>query len=188
LAERQYASVELSHRARYEFAAGKVRGRVLDGACGTGYGTQILANREQCVVGVDVSEDALRFARENYKCEFIKGLLEDRPWQGKFDSIVSFETLEHLEAPELVLRLFAESLNPGGLLIASVPNEDLYPFVPETFKDDEYPHKRHYTPDEFEDLLRGFRVEERYCNSKQRPHLLEGTEGRFLTYVCSLLP
>src|SRR4051812_7358615 len=56
------------HVRRYEEAARFVRGqRVLDIACGVGYGSQLLGRggAEQ-VVGVDLSPDAIRYAQAHY--------------------------------------------------------------------------------------------------------------------------
>src|SRR5262249_57123529 len=55
------------HIARYAFAARLARGkRVLDAGCGAGYGSAELARWAQSVTGVDVSCEAIDFARENY--------------------------------------------------------------------------------------------------------------------------
>jgi hypothetical protein len=64
----------------------------------------------------------------------------------------------------------------------------LYPFVAANFANDDSPHFRHYTPKEFEQLLEeaGFAVQMKLCQkSKQEPEVVEGTNGRFLVYVCS---
>jgi SAM-dependent methyltransferase len=156
----------------------------LDAACGCGYGSSIL--NEKCVVtGVDIAERAIRHAEEFFPGpEYILGDVADSPWRGRFSGIVSFETLEHLKDPKPVLESFRRSLN--GYFIASVPNENLYPFDPQVFKNDEYPHQRHYRPEQFDALFEdaGFTVISRWCQeSKSKPEIKEGTEGRFLIYV-----
>src|SRR5262245_16068204 len=69
------------HLARYEFAAAQARpGRILDLACGVGYGTRLLAERARAadaVVGVDVSEQAIEFARGRYAAERIRFVCAD---------------------------------------------------------------------------------------------------------------
>jgi len=116
------------HLERYEFAARYARGgRVLDIACGVGYGTQLLADRsaeEVALVGVDVSQAALDYARRHYGGKGIEYLtanaMEFHDPAG-FDLIVSLETVEHLPAPaEFVTRL-ACMLRPLGVLVTSVP-------------------------------------------------------------------
>ncbi len=129
------------HLERYEFAAQQLRpGRLLDLACGVGYGTRLLATRSPVVtraVGVDVSPEAVRHASERYadrRIEFTVGdALEFTDVEG-FDSIVSLETIEHLEQPRAFLARLASMLRPRGVLIASVPT------TPST---DLNPHHRH---------------------------------------------
>jgi hypothetical protein len=98
--------------------------------------------------------------------------------------LVSFETLEHLDAPETVLAI------PAPLIIASVPNEERYPFSAERFAGDRYPHKRHYTPREFQDLLEksGYQVDEWYCQKDKLGDIHPGTDGIFLIACGSRLP
>ena len=58
------------HLARYVFATRHARpGRLLDIACGVGYGTRLLADRSEAALsalGVDISESAIAYARERY--------------------------------------------------------------------------------------------------------------------------
>jgi SAM-dependent methyltransferase len=129
------------HLERYEFAARWLApGRVLDIACGAGYGTKLLAERAaqaSGVLGVDRSEAAVAYARERYATpgvEFQAGdAFQFRDAEG-FASIVSLETLEHLDDPARFLARLVDLLRPGGVLIASVPTT---PSV------DVNPHHRH---------------------------------------------
>jgi GT2 family glycosyltransferase len=88
----------LEHMARYNFALKHISGSVLDAACGSGYGTKMLGAE-----GVDVSEEAVNFAKERYgiKAE-VCDLEKDFP-PNLWDTVVSFETIEHLEDPNLFL-------------------------------------------------------------------------------------
>jgi len=115
------------HVERYEWAARAARpGRMLDCACGVGYGTAILLRdaKAESVLGVDVAPDAIAHATAHYGgprarfavCDALA--LEDA--QG-FDTIVSLETIEHVADPERLVAKFASLLRPGGRLVASVP-------------------------------------------------------------------
>jgi len=182
---RQLSDISLHHVHRYQLASRYASGRVLDAACGIGYGTKLLSEG-RVAVGVDCSPTAINWAEEHFPGpEYILGRIEDAPWAGSFDTIVSLETLEHLREPVIALKAFRRSCS--GILIASVPNEELYPFKAEVFAKDEFPHFRHYTPQQFQELLEegGFRVVERFCQvSKAQPEITSGTAGRFLTYIC----
>ena len=175
------------HISRYKFAIKYVKGRVLDAACGCGYGSKILLENASGVVGVDSSEMAIDWGKRHFQGpQFIKGRIEEEPWTGEFETVISLETLEHLQNPVPALKAFRRACT--GLLITSVPNEDFYPFDPAVFANDESPHYRHYRPMEFQELLEdcGFEVLGRFCQKNKRDHeVIKGTEGRFILYLCA---
>lgn len=121
------------HWHRYAFAAQFARGkRVLDAACGEGYGSALLARHGAEVVGVDVSEDAIAHARARYGehpgLRFVHAdctQLDDFDGPG-FDLVVSFETLEHLAEQDRMLAGFARLLEDDGLLLVSSPDKRTY--------------------------------------------------------------
>ena len=172
------------HVKRYELATRYSTGRVLDAACGCGYGSKMLLEAAQLVVGVDSSAQAIQWAEEHFQgpC-FIQGKIEEEPWNGRFETVVSLETIEHIKEPKIALQAFRRAC--VGTLIASVPNEERYPFAAERFAKDESPHFRHYKPLEFEDLLNecGFRVIERFCQKDKKGEIHAGSDGIFIIYV-----
>ena len=178
-------SARPDHWKRYELASRYASGRVLDAACGCGYGSKILLQSAQLVIGVDSSAQAIHWADEHFQgpC-FIQGKIEDEPWDGRFETVVSMETIEHLKDPKPALQAFRKAC--VGTLIASVPNEDCYPFKAENFARDESPHFRHYRPPEFEDLLKecGFKVTERFCQKDKLGEIHAGSDGMFMIFVC----
>jgi GT2 family glycosyltransferase/SAM-dependent methyltransferase len=125
-------SYEHWHRYLYaaEFAAGK---QVLDIACGEGYGSSVLAEVADRVVGVDIDPEIVGFAARKYQranLEFRAGpahaIPVDQP--GVFDLLVTFETLEHM-SEEHQLQFLKEAkrlLKPEGVLLLSTPNKLLY--------------------------------------------------------------
>jgi SAM-dependent methyltransferase len=120
----------LMHQARYLYATRWVSGRdVLDLACGTGYGSALLARYgARSVVGVDISAEALDEARRRHQrpgVEFVEGDALAPPVAGPFGAAVCFETIEHLERPERVLDVLAGLLTPDGVLVLSSPNRTL---------------------------------------------------------------
>ena len=72
---------------------------VLDAACGSGYGSNILSKKAKSVLSLDYSWPAIKFAKENFKSKkikFIKTNIMNFKFKRKFDAIISVETLEHL--------------------------------------------------------------------------------------------
>jgi len=142
------AGIRRDHVARYEWAAGRIKsGRVIDLACGIGYGTQLMAERGLSVTGIDIDAGAIAYARKHYA---YKGAYYSRadasklPRLGAFDAAVCFETIEHVADPQPLLQALHKA---APLLIASVPNEDVMPYTGQQF------HVRHYTPGQFALLL-----------------------------------
>jgi SAM-dependent methyltransferase len=123
---------EAEHRQRYEFFAARCRGlRVLDAACGVGYGSQLLAEQGAAsVTGVDISPEAIECARAQFahpRVELLSGDVRDLAGFGRqFDAAVSFETIEHLPDPEALLREVHKVLVPGGFFVCSTPNRDYH--------------------------------------------------------------
>ena len=122
------------HVHRYAFASALVHGkRVLDAACGEGYGSALLARRAASVTGVDIDAATIAHARERYQdianLSFIAGSVAALPLpDASVDAIVSFETIEHLPAAEQprMLAEFARVLAPQGILVLSAPNRVEY--------------------------------------------------------------
>jgi 2-polyprenyl-3-methyl-5-hydroxy-6-metoxy-1,4-benzoquinol methylase len=121
------------HISRYEFAAGHTQDKVvLDAACGTGYGSAHLAlNGAKEVVGVDISQEAIAEARATYghlkNLEFACLPVEElEKLNTKFEALVSFETIEHIQEPERFLKDATKVLQPKAKVLISSPNLDFY--------------------------------------------------------------
>ena len=144
------------HWHRYAFARSLCEGkRVLDAACGEGYGSNLLAQVAREVVAVDLSTQAIAHARQRYATEANLRFEEADATQlpalgGKFDVIVSFETLEHLHAQEELLAGFASQLADDGILLISSPDKHTYSDL--AGHQNEFHVRELYRPD-FEALL-----------------------------------
>jgi 2-polyprenyl-3-methyl-5-hydroxy-6-metoxy-1,4-benzoquinol methylase len=143
------SGIHLGHRERYKFACGRVSGSVLDAACGCGYGSWMLHEAGCNVTGIDLEDEAILYASQHYPGPLYLPADVQRALLGAFDWVVSLETIEHVPDPSSALKNFRGSKR----LLISTPNEALYPFDPDKFKGDRFPHLRHYTPDSFERLL-----------------------------------
>jgi ubiquinone/menaquinone biosynthesis C-methylase UbiE len=117
------------HFFRYEYVERFIEpeDRVLDLACGEGYGTYRIAQRTSGeVVGCDIAEEALAYCRDtwqrsNLSYRVVDGTALDFP-DAYFDKVVSFETIEHTTEYESMLREFYRVLRPGGTAFISTPN------------------------------------------------------------------
>lgn len=120
------------HWHRYVFASAFAQSkRVLDAACGEGYGSALLAQEAISVLGMDIAEPAVAHARARYpgqanlrfECGDCTALaLPD----ASIDLVVSFETLEHVAAQQALIAGFARVLAPDGMLIVSSPDKRTY--------------------------------------------------------------
>lgn len=121
-----WPEIEQEHLARYRWAAGWVLGRrVLDVACGTGYGAQVLrAAGARSVASIDLSREALKFGSQRYGLGAACADAHQLPIaSASFDVVVSLETIEHLQAPHEFVREVRRVLSRGGDLLISTPNK-----------------------------------------------------------------
>lgn len=124
------------HLARYHFARQFVKGkRVLDAACGAGYGSAMLAETAGSVIGIDISKEAVGYARSNYaaaaaagaEIDFSEGDCLALPLNDhSVDVAVAFEIVEHIKDASGFLRELRRVLRPDGVLILSTPNRLYY--------------------------------------------------------------
>lgn len=120
---------ELKHLARYKFAQGfiKENDRVLDCACGSGYGSKLLKERASKIIGVDISKEAISYAEDHYKdenIEFFEKSIDDLAFEDNyFDVGVSIETIEHVsnDVASKFLKKLASWVKPGGIIVISSP-------------------------------------------------------------------
>lgn len=148
----ELSKIRTDHVARYDLAAKTVHGNVIDAACGCGYGSYIIAKncaKLNYVAGFDIDKDAIDFANKHWKHEKNMFAVQDvtkLEVNGKFDYVVSFETIEHILDPVPFLSAVSKITDR---LLCSVPNQDALPYDKKRFP---Y-HHRHYTVKQISDLL-----------------------------------
>jgi len=141
------------HLVVYEWVARQVRGlRVIDMACGEGYGSDVLARTAREVVGVDANPEAHEHARLRYRrpnLRFVRDMVEryDEP----ADAVVFLQTIEHVRNPDEVLERFKALCGPAGLVVLSTPN--VLTLAPEGAEKSGNPwHLKEYRAEEFRAL------------------------------------
>jgi ubiquinone/menaquinone biosynthesis C-methylase UbiE len=148
------------HVSRYAFAVRYAPGRdALDIGCGTGYGTAALAHHARAVFGVDVADDALRYARTHYAlphAHFTRASAAALPFgDGSFDLATAFEVIEHLSDWRALLAEARRVLRRDGVFFVSTPNKSYY--AESRDKDGPNPfHVHEFTFSEFETALAEF--------------------------------
>lgn len=144
------------HEAVYDWIAPRVAGRrVVDLACGEGYGADILARAGAAsVLGIDAEEEVVAHARARYGREGVTFTTGDvTTWEGPCEAITFLQTIEHIEDPEALLRRCRELVGPGGLVVVSTPN--VLTLAPPGAEKSHNPfHVREFRPEAFEALCR----------------------------------
>ncbi|MBU2977955.1 class I SAM-dependent methyltransferase [Alteromonas sp. C1M14] len=158
-----------AHVYRYVFAGSFIRpnDKVLDCACGLGYGSYILSSFKNCrqVTGVDICKESVGYANDVYGSaklsyqavnidHFEQAALE------QYDLITSFETIEHVVDYHAFFKLCLTHLKPDGRVVASVP----YLWVDESGKDPNPYHFHEFDWQKFKALFLqyGFIIEARH--------------------------
>ncbi|MFY9488833.1 MAG: methyltransferase domain-containing protein [Solirubrobacterales bacterium] len=141
------------HLVVYEWIADRVAGkRVVDMACGEGYGSAVLARLATHVTGVDANPEAHAHAQAKYQNEKVsiaRDLVET--YREPADAVVFLQTIEHVQDPAGILRHFASMLEPGGEVYVSTPN--LLTLAPPGAEKSDNPwHVKEYKSSEFREL------------------------------------
>jgi SAM-dependent methyltransferase len=144
------------HLARYFFAGNFVQDQqVLDLGCGTGYGSYYLSQRgASFVLGTDIDEASVRYARRHYKAPNLAYCQSDAlqlpSCSQRFNVVVSFEVIEHLEAKSYLAEI-SRIMTSKGWLIGSTPNRLVYSMGAK--KSHNPFHQQEYDPVELKALL-----------------------------------
>ena len=141
------------HLVVYRWIASRVGGRrVVDLACGEGYGSAVLARTAISVVGVDANPEAFEHARLKYsgpKLRFERNMIE--LWEGDVDCVVFLQTIEHVQDPDAVLARIRELVGRDGVAYVSTPN--VLTLAPEGEERSGNPwHVREYRAEEYRTL------------------------------------
>ena len=201
----QDSELELEHLQRYYSITNLVKDKVVvDAASGEGYGSSILAHSATTVYGIDISDEAVKQAKQKYtqdNLHFIKASLETIPLEdSSVDVFVSFETIEHVN--EATQQAFLEELKrilkKTGVLIISTPNKEVYSDMA-NYKN-EFHIKEFYEQEFFDFLVMHFKYVKFYYQRFQVASFIENgadnvevisfdkgykPNGKYIIAVCS---
>jgi len=154
----QHIGIELEHLNRYYFVVNQIdlKGKtVLDIASGEGYGSQLLSQYAEQVIGVDISSEAVDHANGKYLSKNLNFVLGDAACipleNNSVDVIVSFETIEHHDKHIEMMKEIKRVLNPKGILIISSPDKGFF-----LNSDKNEFHVKELFSDEFKELIGQF--------------------------------
>lgn len=169
--------VHNEHRARWRFASGYVKDKVVaDCACGVGLGSAMFAEAgARTVHAFDLSPDAVDAARRNcaghanvvvQQADGRQLPLEDN----SIDLFVSFESIEHIEDDRGFLAEVVRVLRPDGEFLCSTPNRAIT-MPGKTLADAPWNpfHVREYAQEEFLGLLGDYFSEVRMHGQNPQP-------------------
>jgi len=135
----------------YYLAKPFIKGALLELGCGEGRGVELLAPLADSYIGIDkIKEviDGLKVKYPNY--EFLDGVFPPFPFEdNSFDSIVTFQVIEHVKDDEGFIKEIHRVLKPGGTALITTPN------IKMTLSRNPW-HKREYTADELGDLSKKY--------------------------------
>lgn len=181
------SEIRRDHVARYEWALTQIppNSRVIDYACGIGYGCKILGDAGHKADGYDIDAETIEYADQHFKTENTRFFIANGSMPGtleEYDVAISFETIEHIEDPRPLLLALREA---APVLLASVPNEDVMPWMQAPGVGTAF-HFRHYTKMEFAELLAecGWRITGCYGQEGRESEVEQGVDGRTLVAVC----
>lgn len=101
----------------------KIEGSLLDIGCGTGLFLKTASDYGYNVEGIDVSQNALTFAKKSFNLNVSDEKIEDLIEKNrKYDLITLWHVLEHFTNPKEELNKIKKLLNPDGILLIEVPN------------------------------------------------------------------
>jgi ubiquinone/menaquinone biosynthesis C-methylase UbiE len=162
---------------------------VMDIACGTGFGSSLLAEKAASVTGCDISKEAIEYCNQHFKRKNLKFNIEDGTKlsfsDAAFDIVISFETIEHTTEFHKMLDEFRRVLKSSGRAIISTPNFPVN--SPSGIVTNPY-HTQEFTYNELKEMLSAHFTEVNIFGQKYaRYDYIQGLKGSIGNGVESVL-
>jgi 2-polyprenyl-3-methyl-5-hydroxy-6-metoxy-1,4-benzoquinol methylase len=91
--------------------------RLFELGCAYGFFLNMVRHRFDTVEGVDISEDAVRFAKDDLGLPVVQGdLLRTNLGDRHYDVVCMWDVIEHLQRPDAHLEILSRHIGPGGLI------------------------------------------------------------------------
>ena len=112
-----------SHLIRYKWVNKYLSGRILDAGCSIGYGLEIISKNAKDIIGIELSKDIALFGKKKFKKDIINADVREIPFiDQSFDTVISFEVLEHIANQNDFLKEVVRVTNKNnGKFIVSTP-------------------------------------------------------------------
>jgi len=108
----------------YKFFKNKTGLDILEIGCGYGYTSYAIRKQGNNVIGLDISQNAIKFANTNFGNFHVNFDVDKFVSDKKFDVIIATEVFEHLENPYLFVKKIKEFLKKDGKILMTTPNKD----------------------------------------------------------------
>jgi len=151
--------IHYEHLHRYDFCKQFVKNKkIIDLACGEGYGTYMLAKNAKSAIGIDIDEKTVVHAGKRYaesNLEYIRGLITDIPLkdQKTFDVAICLNAIEYISEHDKLMENIIRILKDDGILIVSTPNKNIFKDEKKYFNTS---YKKLFNSEDLEDLLKNY--------------------------------
>lgn len=111
----------------YEIVAEKVKGHTLEIGCGEGYGIKTYINNTAYLMVIDKSKTNLkRIKAEHPSCEIYNKKIPPLSFikNDAFDTVISFQVIEHIKDYHFFIKELHRVLKPGGKAYITTPNKE----------------------------------------------------------------
>lgn len=135
----------------YHVAKPYIKGELLELGCGEGRGVELLAPLANSYTGIDkIKEIVDRLSAQYPEYSFSDGVFPPFPFEdNSFDSVITFQVIEHVKKDEEFIQEIYRVLKPGGVALVSTPN------IKMTLSRNPW-HEREYTADQLETICKKY--------------------------------
>ncbi|GAB4232622.1 MAG: hypothetical protein Tsb0034_05440 [Ekhidna sp.] len=135
----------------YHLARPYIKGNLLELGCGEGRGVELLAPLATSYTGIDKIKPVIDKLKSRYpNGTFLDAVFPPFPFEDNtFDTIVTFQVIEHIRDDQHFLQEIARVLKPGGQALITTPN------IKMTLSRNPW-HEREYTAEQLERICKKY--------------------------------